>query len=220
MYGPHPFWEQRGPGSLAVSTARRFESAGPGLCPGLSVWSPGRAGRTPRFCRTPVFTEPRGAVPSVPRQHPPGKVSRVACRPLGSTQLLRQVGWGRPKFIFFFTKEHQRKLWKGTATPKKSKQRGLFHKVYHHPLGPHASVFQKPVPSGGWGGSCQEQLCRGGQEDARPLLPLLAHLRGPSGGSAPWPAPAALKEAQVSLPIFSSDLCHIPPSLLAHGRLP
>lgn len=70
-----------------------------GLRPGLSVWSPGGAGRTPRFCRTPVFTELCWAVPSPPRRNPPGKVSRAEGRPLGSAQLFRQVGWGRPKSL-------------------------------------------------------------------------------------------------------------------------
>lgn len=54
----------------------------------------------------------------------PLKISHVESQRSGSTELFRQVGWGRPMFItvfffFFYTKKHQRKLWKRTTPPRK-----------------------------------------------------------------------------------------------------
>lgn len=97
-----------------------------GLRPG-HVARPGRAGSMQSFCRIPVFTRLHQAMPLIP----PPKTLRVRFH-MRNASCLAAVsvgGLGEAQvhsfFFFFFTKKHQRKFWKGTATPKIYKQRGL-----------------------------------------------------------------------------------------------
>lgn len=163
-------------------------------------------------------------MPSLPPWNPL-KISHVESQRSGSTELFRQVGWGRPMFItfffffFFYTKKHQRKVWKRTTPPRKGwAERAVTESIRAtwsadswglSPLLEHKHWFFFPKPTlSEKGRSCYEQLFYVSKKDAYPSLPLLAHLWD-QFLSKRWPAPVALKKHMFSIHL-SSALFHFP----------